>query len=59
MQAVLVPGNVIPDTPVIRGYDFNGGRDLDGLMEAMLTSGFQASALGEAVGEVNRMVSTW
>jgi hypothetical protein len=53
---VLVPGNTIPDTPIITGYDFNKGRDLDGLMEAMLTSGFQATALGEAVAEVNRMV---
>ncbi len=58
-QAVLVPGNTIPDTPIIRGYDFNTGRDLDGLMSAMLTSGFQATTLGQAVEEVNRMVRAW
>lgn len=52
-----MPGNVIPDTPIIRGYDFNKGRELDGIMECMLTTGFQATALGQAIHEVNRMVS--
>ncbi len=47
-QAVLIPGNVIPETAPIRGYDFNQGVD---------TTGFQASALGQAVEEINRMVS--
>jgi deoxyhypusine synthase len=55
-EAVLVPTETIPDAPVIKGYDFSAGRDLDGLMAAMLTSGFQATALGQAVNEVNRMV---
>ncbi|GBF92160.1 deoxyhypusine synthase [Raphidocelis subcapitata] len=54
--AVLVPTETIPDAPVIKGYDFNAGRDLDGLMAAMLTSGFQATTLGQAVEEVNRMI---
>ncbi len=57
LQAVLVPGNTVPDTPIVHGYDFSHGRDLDGLMAAMLTSGFQATELGQAVEEVNRMVS--
>lgn len=57
VQAVLLRVvESIPDTPVIRGYDFNTGRDLDGLMASMLTTGFQATALGQAVNEVNRMV---
>jgi len=55
-QAVLVPTETIPDSAVISGYDFNTGRDLDALMGAMMTSGFQATALGQAVEEVNRMV---
>ncbi|KIY94873.1 hypothetical protein MNEG_13091 [Monoraphidium neglectum] len=55
-EAVLVPTETLPDGPVIRGYDFNAGRDLDGLMGALLTSGFQASALGQAVVEANRMI---
>ncbi len=58
MQAVLIPNNTIPDTPVIKGYDFAAGSNLDGIMNAMLTSGFQATALGQAVNEINRMVSS-
>lgn len=44
------------DSQEIRGYDFEKGRDLDGLMESMLQTGFQATNLGLAVKEVNRMV---
>lgn len=43
-------------TPEIQGYDLEKGRDLDGLMAAMLTSGFQATQLGRAVHLVNEMV---
>jgi deoxyhypusine synthase len=57
MQAVLVPTQTVPSTPVIRGVDFDHGTDLDAVMGAMLTTGFQATALGQAVNEVNRMVS--
>lgn len=32
------------------------GRDLDGLLESMLQTGLQATALGQAIHEVNRMV---
>jgi deoxyhypusine synthase len=53
---VLVPNETTPDGAVIVGHDFNKGRDLDAVMGAMLTSGFQATALGQAVEEVNRMV---
>lgn len=55
-QAVLVPTETIPDTPVISGHDFSKGADLDSIMSAMITSGFQATALGQAINEVNRMV---
>jgi hypothetical protein len=55
-QAVLVPTEALPDTAVVRGYDFTSGRDLDGIMDAMLTTGFQATSFGQAVQEVNRMV---
>ena len=41
----------------IHGYDFNQGCDLDRLLASMLTTGLQASALGQAINEVNRMVS--
>jgi hypothetical protein len=56
-QAVLTPSAPLPaGTPVIRGWDFNDGATLDGIMAAMLTTGCQATALGQAVVEVNRMV---
>lgn len=57
LQAVLVPSEQLPeDAPTIRGHDFNEGRDLDAVMGAMLRTGLQATALGQAVEEVNRMV---
>ena len=49
-------GKVPEGTPTILGWDFNDGRDMDGVMGAMLRTGFQASALGKAIEEVNRMV---
>lgn len=56
-QAVLGPSEELPeDALTIRGYDFNKGCDLDGLLESMLRTGLQATALGQAVNEVNRML---
>ena len=52
----MVQSETTPDGAVIVGHDFNSGRGLDAIMGAMLTSGFQATALGQAVEEVNRMV---
>jgi hypothetical protein len=57
LQAVLQRSTPLPaGTPVIKGWDFNDGASLDGIMASMLTTGCQASALGQAVIEVNRMV---
>ena len=57
MQAVLVKSSTIPqDAKIVKGWDFSLGCDLDGMMQAMLYSGFQATALGQAVEEVNKMV---
>ena len=57
MQSVLLRSEPLPEgTPVVRGHDFEKGRDLDAVMEAMLNSGFQATNMGEAVGLVNEMV---
>ncbi|KAI8466116.1 MAG: deoxypusine synthase 1 [Monoraphidium minutum] len=55
-EFALMPSEKTPDGPIVAGYDFNAGRDLDGLMAALATSGFQATALGQAVAEVNRML---
>ena len=57
VQAVLVASEELPENAQkIRGHDFNQGRDLDSLMESMLYTGLQATALGQAIEEVNRMV---
>lgn len=37
-------------------YDFNKGVDFHKLMESYKSSGFQASAISNAIDEVNRMV---
>ncbi|DBA73652.1 TPA: deoxyhypusine synthase [Trebouxia sp. C0005] len=57
-QAVLQPSTCMPEgTSTIRGWDFNDGVDLTGIMNSMLRTGCQASALGQACNEVNRMLS--
>ena len=57
MQAVLGASGRVPDgTPVIRGYDFNDGNDLDSVMASMFSTGFQATSLGQGIREINRMV---
>lgn len=58
LQAVLMPSEALPSGSVlIRGYEFGKGEcTLDALMSSMLSTGLQASALGQAVVEVNRMV---
>lgn len=56
-EAVLVPTETVPDTPIIRGHDFEKGRDLDSIMDSMLTTGFQATTFGQAINEVNRMIN--
>ncbi|KAL4457617.1 hypothetical protein ABPG75_012482 [Micractinium tetrahymenae] len=56
-QAVLVPSEQLPeDAPTIRGHDFNDGCDLDTLLGSMLRTGLQATALGQAINEANRMI---
>ncbi|KAK9809967.1 hypothetical protein WJX72_002749 [[Myrmecia] bisecta] len=40
----------------ISGWDFNRGNDLNGIMDAMLHTGFQATSLGQAIVEINRML---
>lgn len=60
LQAVLastVTGSIPEGSQVIRGWDFDQGNTMDGIMGAMLTTGIQATALGRAMNEINRMVS--
>lgn len=44
-DAVLVQSVEMPqDTPIVQGHDFSKGRDLDSLLSAMYTTGYQARA---------------
>ena len=41
-QAVLVKSVAMDkETPTVKGYDFDQGRDLDGLLESLFTTGYQ------------------
>lgn len=40
----------------IEGYDFNQGVDYSKLLKSMVSTGFQASNLGDAIEVVNQMV---
>lgn len=53
---MLAPSQETPSSATIRGWDFNKGCSLDGIMGAMLRTGCQATSLGRAVDEINRMV---
>lgn len=57
IEAVLKPSCDLPDdVPKIKGYDFNQGVNLKAVLDSFLTTGFQASSLGLAIQEINRMV---
>jgi len=43
-------------TPEVRGYDFNKGLDYEAVFKSYLHTGFQATSLGQAIEEVNRMI---
>eukprot|EP00735_Rhodelphis_limneticus_P006027 TRINITY_DN1824_c0_g1::TRINITY_DN1824_c0_g1_i1::g.14024::m.14024 TRINITY_DN1824_c0_g1::TRINITY_DN1824_c0_g1_i1::g.14024 ORF type:complete len:365 (+),score=142.41,sp/Q54MQ7/DHYS_DICDI/64.35/2e-179,DS/PF01916.12/1e-133 TRINITY_DN1824_c0_g1_i1:63-1157(+) len=57
-EAVLVPSDEVPDAPTIVGYDFNKGVNYEELIASYARTGFQASSLGQAIEEINRML-TW
>ncbi|XP_049416574.1 deoxyhypusine synthase-like [Epinephelus fuscoguttatus] len=56
-QAVLMPSCEIPEDMLkIRGYDFNEGVDLQAVLKTYITTGFQASSMGLAIQEINKMI---
>lgn len=58
LAAVLKPSEELPEGSLtVRGYDFDCGLDYRALLQSYLTTGFQATSFGQAVIEVNRMVS--
>ena len=58
--AVLVTSEAKPAefTTVVRGYDFNQGIDYPALLRSFYTTGYQATSFGQAIHEIERMVST-
>lgn len=57
-QAVFVKSNPLPEQiqSKVNGYDFNNGVDYSKLLESYRHTGFQATALSMAIGEISRMV---
>lgn len=57
-DAVLVVSEELPkDTPTVKGFDFNKGCNLDDLLKSYIDMGFQATNLGLAIDEINRMLN--
>uniref|UniRef100_A0A182UF31 deoxyhypusine synthase n=1 Tax=Anopheles melas TaxID=34690 RepID=A0A182UF31_9DIPT len=57
-EAVLQESSKLPEnTPQIRGYDWNEGYSYEKLFSSYAHSGFQATNLGKAIEEVNKMIA--
>ena len=57
LEAVLVQSTPMPEGAVeVRGYDFNNGVNYSELFNSYLRTGFQATSIGQAAEEINRMV---
>ncbi|KAI9209568.1 DHS-like NAD/FAD-binding domain-containing protein [Polychytrium aggregatum] len=58
LEAVLVHSVKMPETATkIQGYDFNKGINHQEIVNSLLFSGFQATHVGEAIAEINRMIN--
>lgn len=47
---------VDPSLVEVKGYDFNKGLDYNEMFKTYISTGFQATSLGLAIEEVNRMI---
>ncbi|XP_041481849.1 deoxyhypusine synthase-like [Lytechinus variegatus] len=57
-SAVLVQSSEMPEGSVkVKGYDFNEGIDYHKLLQSFKTCGFQATNLGLAIEEIQKMIS--
>ena len=57
-NAVLVESKPMPeDSLTVEGYDFNEGINYEKLLGSMKRTGFQALHFGQAVEEINKMLS--
>eukprot|EP01018_Ginkgo_biloba_P014333 Gb_32827 [translate_table: standard] len=54
--AALKPSENLDNSVKAIGYDFNKGVDYEGILHSMITTGFQASHLGQAIALVNNML---
>ena len=44
------------DAVMVKGYDFNKGLDYEAMFKSYISTGFQATALGNAIETVNAMI---
>ena len=57
VEAVLVRSQGMPDgSQTVRGYDFNNGVDYHKLFRSFSRTGFQATSVGKAIEEIDKMV---
>ncbi|KAG0582268.1 hypothetical protein M758_3G050100 [Ceratodon purpureus] len=56
-EVVLKASRPIKDLKPVFGYDFNNGINLEALLNSLASTGFQATNLGRATEEVNRMLN--
>jgi deoxyhypusine synthase len=55
-SAVLGESTTLPpDTPQCRGHDFEKDNSIDGIMKSLLTTGFQATSVGQAIEQIEQM----
>ncbi|KAJ1424123.1 DHS-like NAD/FAD-binding domain-containing protein [Ochromonadaceae sp. CCMP2298] len=57
-DAVLKPSQFdAKNNTSVKGFDFSEGAELDALMQSMLRTGFQATNMGLAIEQINKMLS--
>ncbi|KAG0501370.1 hypothetical protein HPP92_001442 [Vanilla planifolia] len=57
LKSLVFKESAALDSLKIGGYDFNQGPDLAGLLDSMVSTGFQATNLGEAMEVANQMLN--
>jgi len=55
-DAVFVKSETTLTTEIVRGYDFEQGVDYDAILDAYFRTGYQATALSQAIHEIDRML---
>jgi deoxyhypusine synthase len=48
----------LKNATVVKGYDFNKGVNYEEILKSFKTTGFQATNMGSAIDEINKMLST-